>query len=302
MKKSSGSGVADSKEAVEKALPPQFQAKAKDGDGDGDGKPDKGEDKDGEDEEDEMDGGSDEEEEGSKKSELTDADLKKSIAKLEAHVQTSDAPTRKASLLAKAQKGELSKSDRDELFGLLGGAAETPKDTLAKSVTEGLQQNDTLQKALDVSDFLSEQHAELNKSLTKVCDAIDKSDARNHELSLLMAKAIVDTGKLVKAVSERLGVIEAQPARGPKSLGTGQSASGRVIEKSFGGQAPAGEELSKSQIMDGMETMVMKGGTRFRTGEDIATALSRYEQFNQISKGALDEVSGFLKSNTGAAH
>ena len=60
---------------------------------------------------------------------------------------------------------------------------------------------------------------DFDKALAEVADRLEKSDQRQHEFNLVQARAIVQMGSLVKAMSERLGVIESQPARQPKSRG-----------------------------------------------------------------------------------
>jgi hypothetical protein len=232
-----------------------------------------------------------EEEEKARKS-LTPEDLRKSLNRLVAMAEKNDAPSRKEHLLAKASIDTLSKSEQTELFEILGGveAVAQPGDTL----TKGLQENDTLQKALDVSEYLQEQHSELVKSLTSVGEEIQKSDNRRHEFNLVMAKAISDIGEMTKSLYERLDVLGGQPARAPKSMGVKH---GQILQKSFAGQPPS-DELNKSQILDGldglMQESMQKGMSgRIESGEDISIATSKYEQSHMISKPMLQAVKGF---------
>jgi len=232
----------------------------------------------------------DEEMEKTKKSQsLTENDLEKSLARLAAY-SSEDTMNRKDELLVKAQSGdELNKSERDELFGLLGGQAPVVEDTsLSKSIADGMGENEGLQKALDVSEFLQEQHNELTKSLGAVADHIEVSDSRQHEFNLVLAKAVADTGNLVKAVSEKLGVIASQPARAPKSSGA------HPLQKSFAGEAPSENQMSKSQILDTMESMQKSEAAV--AGEDVGVAISKYEQFNQISRPMLAAVQSHRRS------
>lgn len=240
---------------------------------------------------------------GCKKSEeLTEDDLQKSIDQLSALTED-QAVSRKQQLLEKAMGSELSKSERAELHELLG-KSEQPKKSLGEEVTKGLGENDTLQKALDVSDFLQEQHNELIKSLTSLADALEKSDARQHEFNLVLARAVSGIGQLTKSLGERVGVIEAQPARAPKSRGvTGAQA----MEKSFAGAAPqGGGQLSKGEVLDELEAMVQESmqkslGGMTEDGLDLVTASSKYEQFNLISQGLLDQVQKRIQERKVAA-
>lgn len=228
---------------------------------------------------------------------LTGEDLEKSIQKLESLVQANDSTSRKDALLAKAQHGdELSKSERSELFALLGGDTK-PEATVSDNLVKGLKENEPLQKALDVSDYLREQHTELCKSLVDLGEVVEKSDARQHEFNLVLAKAVADVGNLVKAVAENVGTIATQPARPPKSVGV---APGRVLQKSFGA-SPGGEEeqLSKGEILDTLGAMLEKSETGMgKNGEDLLMAISKYEQMNRMSPSLLSEVKAFRSSVT----
>lgn len=236
---------------------------------------------------------------------LSADDLEKSLDKLSEFAQSNDGESRKNSLLQKAMEGELEKSEREELFGLMGGATteETPEshsETIAKSMNE----NETLQKALDVSDYLREQHDELCKSLGHLAEYQEQSEARQHEFNLILAKAVSDTGQLVKAMSTKLGVIASQPVRGPKSKMGPQA---QPLQKSFGGQPPEGEQLSKSLVLDALDEMhqeSLEKGMDGRTvrGESILNAIAKYENTNMLSKSMLAEVQAHRQRSQSTAH
>lgn len=249
----------------------------------------------------EFEAGEDEEEDEGEKS-LTPGDLQKSLDRLSAMATEDDAPSRKDALLEKANADTLNKSEREELFELLGGmapAVDEPGENIVKSMTS----NDTLQKALDVSEYLQEQHSELVKSLRNVGEEIQKSDNRRHEFQLVTAKAICDIGTMVKSLYEQVGTIGGQAARPPKSLGVRAS---QVLQKSFAGQPPASDELNKSQVLDAldglMEESMAKGGSgNLESGEDIALATAKYEQTHMISKSMLAAAKDFINKKNGHA-
>jgi len=233
-------------------------------------------------------------EEKSKKSvDLTQDDLEKSLSLLTSFVEAGDVPTRKEALLNKAQETTLSKSEQKELFDILGGNTDA-KSTLADDVAKSMEPSEDMQKALDVSDFLRETHDEAVKvsmlladHLQKVDNSIEKSDVRQHEFNLVLAKAVSVIGNLTKAMSERLGVIESQPVRGPKSQT-------RPLEKSFANSTVGKESLSKSEILNTMSEMIEescnKGYSGTVDGIDLIMASSKYEQFNQIHPSVLAMV------------
>lgn len=242
-----------------------------------------------------------------KKSELSTEDLEKSLAKLEAMAGGDDAPSRREALIEKARASELSKSERDELFDLLGGEPPNVSDEgPGESIVKSMGENEQLAKALDVSDYLQEQHTELVKSLKVVGEEIRKSDNRNHDFNLVMAKAVTDIGMLVKSLAESVEALAGQPARAPKSAGV-RTKPEQVMQKSFATQQPAEEGLAKSEILDGlnglMEDSMAKGrcGTT-EFGEDITLAVAKYEQTHQISRPMLNAVVDYRKQRSSAAH
>lgn len=249
-------------------------------------------------EEEEKEETEEEEEEGEgeekfKSDNLTEDDLEKSLAQLEELASAGDTDARKDTLLEKAKTETLEKSEQDELFQLLGGE---PRDeaSLGENVVEGFGENETVAKALDVSEYLQENHTELTKSLEKLADHIEQGENRQHQFNLVLARAVAETGRLAKSMAERLGVIENQPAQAPKAKrGLAQQPS-QPLEKSFAGQA-GGEQLSKSDVLDGLEVMIRKSvkeghGGATEDGIDLAVAASKFEQFGTITPSLLNRV------------
>lgn len=234
---------------------------------------------------------------------LSPEELEKSLDKLNEFAQSEDGQTRKTDLLQKAMEGELEEPERMELFGLMGGNVETP-ETHSDAITKSMGENETLQKALDVSDYLREQHDELCKSLGQLAEYQEQAESRQHEFNLILAKAVSDTGQLVKAMSSKLGVIASQPARGPKSKMGPQT---QPLQKSFGDQPPEGEQLSKSLVLDALDAIhqdSLEKGMDGRTsgGENILNAIAKYEQSNMLSKSMLAEVQAYRQRSQSTAH
>lgn len=237
-----------------------------------------------------QEGGEDkeEEEESEKSDDLSEDDLEKSLGYLQSYIEKGDTPTRKEVLLKKAQTEELDKSEQQELFAILGGGDSSEDREIANSIEKAMEPSDDLQKALDVSDFLAETHEETKRVFQVLGDHIEKSDSRQHEFNILLAKGVADIGNLVKSVSKRLKVIEGQPAHPPKSQTP-------ALQKSFANQQPKEEnQLSKSEILDTMSLMIEKsckeGQSGYVDGIDFVTASSKYEQLNQIHPTILNMV------------
>lgn len=237
-----------------------------------------------------------------KAADLSEDDLVKSLERLTDFVAENDEPTRKQALLEKAQSEELSKAERDELFDLMGDRPAV--ESLADAATAGIAGNESIAKALDVSEFLQEQNTELCKALTTLAEAIEGVDTRQHEFNLMLAKAVTVEGKTIHAMGERLGVIENQPARAPKSKGVNAA----PLRKSFGDQQGQGQDgdLSKSEIMGALYDMVEKsadaGKAGVVNGHDLVRETSKFEQFNRIDPGVMKLVQAHIASKGAAIH
>jgi len=227
-----------------------------------------------------------------KKSMLTEDDLQKSLDRLGALAAAGTPVSRKDALLKKAQAEDLSKSEKGELFELLGGTVQEPAATLSKAIAETFEGNEMLQKATDVSDYLDENQKALIKSLSMLSDRIESGDVRQHEFNLVLAKATSGMGRLIKSMSERLGVIEREPVRAPKSRGVQP---GEVLHKGFGGQPAAETQLQPNQILDGLDSLMQKSMQEGRDGmtvggENILMATAKFEQTRQITPTLLREI------------
>jgi hypothetical protein len=194
----------------------------------------------------------DDEDEDEEEKSLTPGDLEKSLKKLESMAMSTD-EARKQELLSKAQKGSINKSERDELFDLMG---DKKKNSLSDEVNKGFGENDTLQKSLEVSNFLREQQDEIQKSLGLLSDHIEKSDSRQNEFNLILASAVTGIGRLVKSMQESLESYGSQPAHAPRAARSMPQA--QALNKSFAGGPSAGDVLNKSQIKQGLESLLIK--------------------------------------------
>lgn len=226
---------------------------------------------------------------------LTADELRKGIDRLDSYAQMAPG-SRKDALLSKAQESELSKSETEELFHLLGGG-EAPASTLGEQVVKGFQNNAELQKAFDVSDFLTEQNAQLVKSLGELGAQVEQSASRQHEFNVVLAKAVADTARLAAAMSERLGVIERQPVRAPKSRLTGAQS----LAKSFGDGQP-NEQLSRGQMIKALEGMMdlSKSEGRagvMRCGQPIDLAVAELESTGTANPAVQAEVREYLRAS-----
>ncbi len=234
------------------------------------------------------------------KSAVTIDDFQKSLDELESLAGGGSVENRKDELLAKAMTEDLSEDEREFLFKALGGDAPADDNPqIVDDITKSFTGNDTIQKALDVSEYLEANHEATVDALTTLGGVIEKSETRQHNFNIILAKAVHQTGELLKAVSHRMGIIERQPAHGPRSQGVNQPqpAAGNVIEKGFGGDTPAEEQMSKGEILDTMEQMMQKSHPDSQEASQILLATAKYEQTNKLSKSMFGKVAKFRQEN-----
>jgi len=219
---------------------------------------------------------------------LTAEDLQKSLDQLQEFADEGDETSRKDLLLEKARQGLLDEDEREELFKALGGNSHgAPDATLASDIESNMAGNETLQKALDVSDFLAEQHGELVKSLGALADHQQQSDHRQHQFNLLLAKAVTDVGNLVKSMSDSVESIAGAPAA-PRSRGA-NAPKPKVLNKSFAADPPSEEQLSKSEMMGGLQSLfeevVEKSGNSRVGNVDLLHEISKFESTGMMNPG-----------------
>lgn len=204
----------------------------------------------------------------------------------------------KADLLSKAQSSDLSTEENARLMTLLGGG-DKGQDTLAKSATAGLQpaSNPAIEQAVDVSEFLKSFHAGSVGALEALADVLEKSDARQSEFNIILAKALVQTAALVKSMDTKLEAWAGQTVERPKAANTPAQAA-QALTKSIAGNTSQENSLSKPQILDILEAMhvesLKKGlGGQATCGEDLQKSIAKYEQTGRMTRELVEEVKAY---------
>lgn len=234
---------------------------------------------------------------------VTEDDLQKSIDALTA--QTLKTPeARKKVLLSKAISTELTAEENTELQGLLGGAK--VEKSLAEEVIAPFEEDEDLNKSIDVSTYLTQNHDALIKALTRVADGLESFQKSQQSFDLVLAKAVSNGLKLTKSMSEKLGVMASAPARAPKSQGVRPGT--QVIEKGFAnGAPPQGDEPDRDETLTGLDMLMQKSMREGHSGhaacgEDIAVSTANYESNGRISKNLMTEVKAVINAGRAAAH
>lgn len=122
-------------------------------------------------------------------------------------------------------------------------------ETLAKSITESFTGDKDIAEGVNATPFLEALTARTTESLGALAKAMDAQDKRQTGMVQKLAHAVVQIGQLAKSQSavidelgKRLGVVEKQPATGPKGARTLQGA--QALKKSIEG-GEGGEQLIK---------------------------------------------------------
>ncbi len=233
---------------------------------------------------------------------LTEEDLAKGLNALTAVASHNNVAARRTELLSKANSGEATDEERDELIKSLSG------NDLGQRAAAGLQTNE-IKKSLDVSDYLKDLTSGIAQGLEVLGDQLSKSQEGEGNFRIALATTLVGINDVLQAQGEILKSLTAQaaqtatlPARGPKSLGVA-GVPAKAIQKSFGGAQGAGAshakpsvDLSDDQIFDAMEGL-QKSGVFHVNGEDLTKAVSKYESLHQISQPVMEAVQAFVAKN-----
>lgn len=174
----------------------------------------------------------------------------------------------------------LLKSDLDKADMPVEKASNDDKDKekygydMGKSMSQAVQESDTLQKGIEVSQFLSEfakamgagfegMESRLNAQIQNIgqslFDSLSSFANEQGEFNKSLAEGVVNIGHGVAGSIEQVQQVAEMPIAAPRSqqlqvLPGGQQG---FVQKSFGGHP--GEEISKSMVADAMNDMIQKG-------------------------------------------
>lgn len=234
---------------------------------------------------------------GTKKSQdLTEDDLSKAINVLTDYVNTSDPNSRKDVLLKKAMTDDLSSEEMNELFKSLSGSENVNTEEgndFSDSVLSSLE-SDTIQKSLDVSDYLTELHSGLVKSLSTLEGELNSNAMRQHTFNITLAKSMVsvatglkDAMSVISELKKSMDNYSEAPIRKPTSV--------QPLNKAFIGQKNEGQTLKKSEMMGQLLNLAEQGVDNIG-GVSVNHAVALLESSNQLP----NQVVSALKARQGA--
>lgn len=164
------------------------------------------------------------------------------------------------------------KKDKDKASMLPLAKEEEEEAPIGKSFGDVVQENETLQKGIEVSDFLNEFAksfaaglGNLEQRITAnvvghVQQALSGQQDGQAEFNKSLADAVVNIGHGLAGFMQQQEAVADAPAGPPRSqlrAVSGGQANVQVLNKSQGGNSM--ENLSKAQILDHMGSMVEKG-------------------------------------------
>lgn len=139
-----------------------------------------------------------------------------------------------------------------------------------KSFTDVLSENETVQKGVEVSDFLAEFAKSFGQGMGylegritqnvvgHVLGALQQFASEQGEFNKSLAEAVVNIGHGLAGYIQQDAARSEEPAGPPKSQLRQVPGQVQVLQKSQGGNAFG--DMSKSQVLDRMTDLVEKGG------------------------------------------
>jgi hypothetical protein len=205
------------------------------------------------------------------------------------------------SILKSDQMDKGGKEDEDE------DKEKFAREKACKSITD---ENETLQKAIEMSPFLAEfakafdsrlsimeqnYQDKLTKALNSVLENLgeylEERFSHQGEFNKSLAEVVAGIGHGLSANIQQTAEMAQAPAGPPKSTLRSVDGGAKPIEKSFAGPA-GGEALSKSQVLGAMTDMVEK--SQLNPLEVI-----KYENTGQIRPELLDKITQTLTAAGG---
>ncbi len=237
---------------------------------------------------------------------LSEDDLIKSLDKITELTKSETPGARKRALLEKALNTELVAEETAELQAILSGTSLTP--TLGDEVAKALspQEESALAKSIDVSDALGEIHGGIVTAMQTLGETIEKGGSRQSEVNLVLAKGLLDIGKLaqqtnalVKSLADNTNAISRQPISGRRSVVRPSD----VVAKSHAGQLPAEDTISKGEVINLMSEMLqksMEAGDKGRATE-LNKSITKIELMGDVDPQSMAQVADYRRQKLNGA-
>jgi uncharacterized coiled-coil protein SlyX len=222
----------------------------------------------------------------------------------------------KAFLSAKAGEGvDDEDEDDEEMSGAASAAPPVPGIAkksgkapagapLAKSAMEQLREDPVLADQFDASDYLEHITVRVAEQLDGIRKSVAADAAGQRNFNVALSKAVVEQSKLIKsqqrvikALGERLGLVERAPVAAPKGATSAPRA--RAMTKSMPGEAgaPDGGPLRKSEVLSTLTYMNLEKGIRHINGQKTSEIVTLFEGGGVLDERTVEFVKGWLSAN-----
>lgn len=181
--------------------------------------------------------------------------------------------------------------DDDDIYEVDG-------DPLHKSYVERLEENPEMAEGFDASPFLrtfahhqASEIDSLHKSLAAQRDQARQVNVQLAKSLKVMARANVQSQRMIKSLADRLETVENQPL--PR---VGGAPSAAPLQKSLPNEVGQGVDLSFEQIGDTIVEMAMRGD-RAPCGEGLQKSMAEFESTGHISPALYKDVVAWRSQN-----
>jgi hypothetical protein len=237
---------------------------------------------------------SEDEEEDVEKSEVSVETLDEVLGQLETMAKAVNPHSEKEDLLSKAQAGTITAEENEQLVAILSGKV----PTLSDAAISGLE-SDSMQKAIEVSDYLEAHNEGVKFGLSYLASELEKSHSAAGEFNSLLAKSVIalaqDLGQKIEALSSTLeawGEKEVVQVKKPITA--------KAIEKSLSGEEPK-EVMPWREAIATLGTMFeesieksMHG--RSEKGTQLNEAIAFVNRTHQVPNQLASEIKQFQAS------
>lgn len=197
--------------------------------------------------------------------------------------------------------GSLKGYKRPSAASFLAPNRPSPSGSTKKSM-EHFRGDPDIKDAIDVSPYLEAMTARTAERIDAVNKSFKKSFGRQGDVNRGIAAALYQMGGLLKsqsavidALSERLGLVEKQPAAAPKGATTERAA---ALRKGMPGEAGGGREaLKKSELLSTLSFMRLEKSIGHVGQQDLGQAIYLLDGGGECDPAVVAAAQSFLEKN-----
>lgn len=174
------------------------------------------------------------------------------------------------------------------------------RKSMGRGFADAFGSDPAISEGIDAAPFMEALTVKTVQSLDLINKSVHRGQLTQTKVNKSMAVVLVQQNQLIKAMAQRLGVIERQPMpqRGITDVPTA-----RALAKGMPGEvgARAPQQLRKSEALNVLTYMNLVKGIKHIDGNTTLDTIARYEAGGQISENAVSAVHQFLATHPGEA-